>query len=130
MDLVPNSSPAVAIELLNNLKSTSISLVVVDYTHPRAVLGNVDVYTRVGCDFVLGTTGEDYDMIEEKVSKGKNYAVIAPNMAKQIVALQLGLQDIASRFPGSFEGYKLTVTSNIRNDDIRLITFYLLQFRI
>ena len=110
VELVPNLSPNVAIELLSNMKSISSNLVVVDYTHPRAVLGNVDVYTRVGCDFVLGTTGGDYEKVEEKLLDGENYAVIAPNMAKQIVALQLGLQDIASRFPGSFSGYKMTVT--------------------
>ena len=91
------------------MKSMSSNLVVVDYTHPRAILGNVDVYTRVSCDFILGTTGGDYRKVEERFLGGKNYAVIAPNMAKQIVAVQLGLQDIASRFPGSFGGYKMTV---------------------
>ena len=82
---------------------------VVDYTHPRAVLSNVEIYTKMGCDFVLGTTGEDDEKIRERFFQGDNYAVIAPNMAKQIVALQLGLQNIATRFPGSFNGYKLTV---------------------
>ena len=93
------------------MKATSSNLIVVDYTHPHAVLKNVEMYTKLGCDFVLGTTGEEDEKIQEMFLEGNNYAVIAPNMAKQIVALQLGLQNIAARFPGSFGGYKLMVPS-------------------
>ena len=50
--------------------------------------------------------------MKEKFSPGVNYAVIAPNMAKQIVALQLGLKEMADRFPQSFSGYALTVTES------------------
>ena len=42
-------------------------------------------------------------------SHGTNYAVIAPNMAKQIVAMQATLQEMSKRFPNSFLDYKLTV---------------------
>jgi hypothetical protein len=45
----------------------------------------------------------------EIFNKGKNKAVIAPNMAKQIVALQAALQEMSTRFPKSFADYKLTV---------------------
>lgn len=40
------------------------------------------------------------------------YAVIAPNMGKQIVALQAALTQMAADFPGAFEGYKLAVTES------------------
>ena len=37
-----------------------------------------------------GTTGGDREKLMEDVAAGGIYAVIAPNMAKQIVALQVG----------------------------------------
>ncbi|KAJ1616434.1 hypothetical protein T492DRAFT_606226, partial [Pavlovales sp. CCMP2436] len=37
---------------------------------------------------------------------------VAPNMAKQIVALQAGLERMAKDFPGAFEGYELKVTES------------------
>ena len=40
------------------------------------------------------------------------YAVIAPNMAKQIVALQAALEQMARDFPGSFDGYALSVAES------------------
>ena len=39
----------------------------------------------------------------------KVFAVIAPNMGKQIVAMQAGLEDLATKFPSAFAGYKLEV---------------------
>ena len=38
-----------------------------------------------------------------------NYAVIAPNMGKQIVAFQTMMEMMAERFPGCFSGYTLQV---------------------
>lgn len=57
----------------------------------------------------MGTTGGDPGKISEEFSKGSNIAVIAPNMAKQIVALQATLLQMSQRFPKSYEGYELTV---------------------
>ena len=56
-----------------------------------------------------GTTGEDMNKVSNIFSHGTNYAVIAPNMAKQIVAMQATLQEMSKRFPNSFLDYKLTV---------------------
>jgi 4-hydroxy-tetrahydrodipicolinate reductase len=94
---------------LSILKELHPNLVIVDYTHPSAILNNLACYVENDCDFVMGTTGGDSVQMMEIFNKGKNKAVIAPNMAKQIVALQAALQEMATRFPKSFADYKLTV---------------------
>jgi 4-hydroxy-tetrahydrodipicolinate reductase len=81
----------------------------VDYTHPSAVNANAEFYCRNGLPFVMGTTGGDRRALEETVTRSAIAAVVAPNMAKQIVGLQ-AMMDYASRsFPGLFAGYTLTV---------------------
>ena len=37
------------------------------------------------------------------------YAVIAPNMCKQIVAFQATMQHMAENFPGAFDGYTMEI---------------------
>jgi 4-hydroxy-tetrahydrodipicolinate reductase len=83
--------------------------VVVDYTHPSAVEGNVEFYTQHGIPFVLGTTGGDYQKVESMVIHSKTPAVIAPNMALPIVALTAMLEWAGQEFPGVFGDYDLTV---------------------
>ena len=107
----PGTNPK-ASETLAKLKKEHPDLIVVDYTHPSATLGNVETYVENSVDFVMGTTGGDPDKINAALEKGTNIAVIAPNMAKQIVALQATLKDMAIKYPRSFEGYTLTVTES------------------
>ena len=109
VDLVHYSDPSTATQELIKLKESCKELIIVDYTHPSAILGNIQTYTNAGVSFVMGTTGGDEQAIRAIFEKGANYAVIAPNMAKQIVALQSGLQEMAKRFPGAFKDYKLQV---------------------
>lgn len=94
---------------LSILKEMHPNLVIVDYTHPSAILNNLACYVENNCDFVMGTTGGDSVKMMEIFDEGTNKAVIAPNMAKQIVALQAALQEMSARFPKSFADYKLTV---------------------
>ena len=98
---------------LKILKELHPHLIIVDYTHPSAILSNLACYVENDCDFVMGTTGGDNDKMMEIFAKGKNRAVIAPNMAKQIVALQAALQEMSTRFPKSFADYKLTVKKHV-----------------
>ena len=91
-------------EALKDLKKEYPNIVIVDYTHPSAVINNLNCYIANDCEIVMGTTGVDNSVIEQVFQKGSNYAVIAPNMAKQIVAMQSALLEMSSRFPGSF-GY-------------------------
>jgi len=102
-----------ASEVLKKLKAEHPKLIVVDYTHPSAILSNLQAYADNDCDFVMGTTGGDMEQMTAIQAKSKSaIAVIAPNMAKQIVAVQATLQSMAERFPNSFVSYGLTVTES------------------
>lgn len=81
----------------------------VDYTHPSAVISNAEFYCKNNLPFVMGTTGGDRKMLESIVTDSQNCAVIAPNMAKQIVAFQAMMEYAAKNFPDVFKGYKLKV---------------------
>jgi len=77
----------------------------VDYTHPSAVNANADWYCKERLHFVMGTTGGDRKKLAESVLNSAVSAVIAPNMAKQIVAFQAMMDYAAAQFPGLFKGY-------------------------
>jgi 4-hydroxy-tetrahydrodipicolinate reductase len=81
----------------------------VDYTHPSAVNGNADFYCRHGLPFVMGTTGGDRQALEKAVQTSPISAVIAPNMAKQIVGFQAMMEYAADTFPDLFKGYSLDI---------------------
>ncbi len=81
----------------------------VDFTHPSAVNVNAAFYCGQGLPFVMGTTGGDREALNRTVQQSSIAAVIAPNMAKQIVGLQAMMAFGAETFPGLFEGYTLTV---------------------
>jgi uridylate kinase len=70
------------------------SLVCIDFTHPSAVNGNAAWYAAHKLPFVMGTTGGDREALMKCTRASGTYAVIAPNMAKQIVALQAALEKI------------------------------------
>jgi 4-hydroxy-tetrahydrodipicolinate reductase len=81
----------------------------VDYTHPSAVNSNADFYCRHGLHFLMGTTGGERRSLEETVRKSSAAAVIAPNMAKQIVGFQAMMEYAAQTFPDLFKGYSLQI---------------------
>ncbi len=81
----------------------------IDYTHPTAVNENATFYVAHNIPFVMGTTGGDRQALERTVKNGSIHAVIAPNMAKQIVGLQAMLEYGANTFPGLFKGFTLQV---------------------
>ena len=81
----------------------------VDYTHPSAVNSNAEFYCQWGLPFVMGTTGGDRKSLEETVVSSSIAAVIAPNMAKQIVGFQAMMEYAAKTFPGLFKGYSLEI---------------------
>ena len=84
-------------------------LIAVDYTHPSAVVENASFYTAFNIPFVMGTTGGDRQTLEQIAESGQRPAVIAPNMAKQIVGFQAMMAYGAETFPNLFKGYSLTV---------------------
>lgn len=85
------------------------SFVSVDYTHPSAVNGNAEFYCKNNLPFVMGTTGGDRKLLEDTIKKSSIPAVVAPNMAKQIVGFQAMMEYGAKSFPDLFKGYSLKV---------------------
>ncbi|XP_068666304.1 probable 4-hydroxy-tetrahydrodipicolinate reductase 1, chloroplastic [Aristolochia californica] len=84
-------------------------VIVVDYTLPSAVNANADLYCKIGVPFVLGTTGGDRERLYKTVQDANAYAVISPQMGKQVVAFLATMEIMAEKFPGVFKGYTLQV---------------------
>ncbi len=81
----------------------------VDYTHPLAVNSNAEFYCKHGLPFVMGTTGGDRKLLKDTIRQSSIPAVIAPNMAKQIVGFQAMMEYAAKTFPDLFKGYSLEI---------------------
>jgi len=91
------------------IKAAEGPFISVDYTHPSAVNANGAFYSRHGLPFVMGTTGGDREKLAKAVIEANNTAVIAPNMAKQIVGFQAMMAFAAENFPNLFKGYDLSL---------------------
>jgi 4-hydroxy-tetrahydrodipicolinate reductase len=109
--LIPSSNTE---DVLAQLKKSRTkfgddAILAIDYTHPSAVNSNAVFYAENKIPFVMGTTGGDRDQLMKDMESSSASAVIAPNMGKQIVALQAGLEDLAKKFPSAFGDYKLHV---------------------
>ncbi|OEU47716.1 MAG: dihydrodipicolinate reductase [Desulfobacterales bacterium C00003060] len=96
-------------EMMESVKKAEGMAICVDYTHPDSVNDNAVFYCENGLPFVMGTTGGDRTRLVEAVQKSDIAAVIAPNMAKQIVAFQAMMEYAAETFPDVFNGYGLEV---------------------
>ena len=96
-------------QAIATIQQTEGSVISVDYTHPSAVNANADFYAKHGLPFVMGTTGGDRKKLMESVRTSAISAVIAPNMAKQIVGFQAMMEFAAETFPGLFKGYCLDI---------------------
>ena len=94
---------------LAEITSAEGDFITIDFTHPTAVNENAEFYCRHRLPFVMGTTGGDRQRLTTTVTQSDNAAVIAPNMAKQIVGLQAMMAHAADHFPNLFRGYQLTV---------------------
>jgi 4-hydroxy-tetrahydrodipicolinate reductase len=91
------------------IKNAEGPFICVDFTHPTAVNSNAEFYCRHELPFVMGTTGGDRELLMATVQKSSIAAVIAPNMAKQIVGFQAMMDYAAEQFPNLFKGYRLTI---------------------
>jgi len=115
--VVPRTIAIASPSSSNNQEETAppnIYLLAIDFTHPSAVNDNALFYIQNDIPFVMGTTGGDrLKLIQDMKTRGKHLsAVIAPNMGKQIVALQTAIHDLATKFPGAFQGYTLQVVES------------------
>ena len=91
------------------IKNREKGFIAVDFTHPTAVNSNAEFYCKNNLYFVMGTTGGDRRQLEQAVLRSGISAVVAPNMAKQIVGFQAMMQYAAENFPGLFSGYCLEI---------------------
>ncbi|KAK8935386.1 hypothetical protein KSP39_PZI013331 [Platanthera zijinensis] len=95
--------------VLSSILNEFPNLVVVDYTAPDAVNGNTELYCKLGVPFVMGTTGGERELLYKTAQDANVYAVISPQMGKQVVAFLAAMKIMAEQFPGAFSGYSLQV---------------------
>jgi 4-hydroxy-tetrahydrodipicolinate reductase len=96
-------------ETIQEIKNAEGDFISVDFTHPTAVTANADFYCRHRLPFIMGTTGGDRQQLIQIVQGSQIAAVIAPNMAKQIVGFQAMMAFAAETFPNLFKGYRLVL---------------------
>ncbi|RJQ67552.1 MAG: dihydrodipicolinate reductase [Desulfobacteraceae bacterium] len=101
--------PAEREEKISSIKDAHGPFICIDFTHPSAVNANAEFYCRHDLPFVMGTTGGDRERLTAIVLQTGGTAVIAPNMAKQIVGFQAMMAYAAENFPDLFKGYTLTI---------------------
>nr|CAD1844222.1 unnamed protein product [Ananas comosus var. bracteatus] len=93
--------------ILSSVLDEFPNLVLVDYTVPDAVNDNAELYCKLGVPFVMGTTGGDREMLYKTVQDANVYAVLSPQMGKQVVAFLAAMEIMAEQFPGAFSGYHM-----------------------
>mmetsp|Transcript_27419 Transcript_27419/g.41513 ORF Transcript_27419/g.41513 Transcript_27419/m.41513 type:complete len:330 (-) Transcript_27419:139-1128(-) len=108
--LIPSTNSEEIEAAVAGMQEASSQLLAIDYTHPSALNSNAEFYVKNNIPFVMGTTGGD----REKLLKDceSHFSVIAPNMGKQIVAMQLALENLARDYPAAFDGYELSVVES------------------
>jgi 4-hydroxy-tetrahydrodipicolinate reductase len=94
------------------LQSEHGDFICIDFTLPDAVNENAEFYCKNAIPFVMGTTGGDREKLAQTIADSAASAVIAPNMAKQIVGFQAMMAYAAENFPGLFDGYSLDITES------------------
>ncbi|MFH2066775.1 MAG: dihydrodipicolinate reductase [Pseudomonadota bacterium] len=95
--------------IIDSIKQEHGTWITIDYTHPSAINDNAEFYCAKELPFVMGTTGGDRGKLHAAVEKSAIPAVIAPNMAKQIVGFQAMMEYGARTFPNLFKGYTLEI---------------------
>ena len=102
-------NPDIRDQLVLDLIKNEGPFISIDYTHPSAVNPNAEFYCRHNLPFVMGTTGGDRNLLEDTVRSSLIPAVIAPNMAKQIVGFQAMIEWCANTFPDLFKDFTLEI---------------------
>jgi 4-hydroxy-tetrahydrodipicolinate reductase len=97
---------------ISEIKARQGRFICVDYTHPSGVNSNAEFYCKNELPFVMGTTGGDRGRLADTVAASAIAAVIAPNMAKQIVGFQAMMEYAAQTFPDLFKGYSLEIAES------------------
>ena len=101
--------PQEKIAAIDDIKAKEGLFLSVDFSLPSAINSNAEFYCNHGLPFVMGTTGGDRQRLEDTVYSSSIAAVIAPNMAKQIVGFQAMMEYASHTFPNLFQGYSLEI---------------------
>ena len=86
--------------------------ILVDFTVPNSIDANIAMYVEARIPFVCGTTGGDREKFTKDVFDAKLPVVIAPQMGKQVVALQAAIKHMGESFPNTFKGYTIRVVES------------------
>lgn len=78
----------------------------------EVIMDMAALYLRHRTPFVMGTTGGDRAKLVADAEAAGVYAVIAPQMGKQVVAFQAAMEMLGENFPGAFSGYSLRVVES------------------
>lgn len=86
--------------------------IIVDFTQPKSVNQQAELYCRCGVPFVMGTTGGDRGMLAETIKNSDISAVIATNMAAPVVMLQAMIQFAGMNFRDSLKGWTMEIVES------------------
>jgi 4-hydroxy-tetrahydrodipicolinate reductase len=90
---------------------------VVDFTVPEAVLPNGLFYISQGWNFVMGTTGGDREALEQAIRTSQIRALMAPNLAKPVVALQQIISEFALKNRDGLKGCTIRIEESHQAPD-------------
>ncbi|MBW1650413.1 MAG: dihydrodipicolinate reductase [Deltaproteobacteria bacterium] len=110
--------PTKLVKTLCELKEKENFFIIIDFAIPAAVNINGKAYCNANIPFVMGTTGGDIAVLEEDILKSSICAVIAPNMARQVVAFQAMLEFAADSFPDLFKDYSLKAVESHQSQKV------------
>lgn len=104
--------PAQHRDLLLRLRDEHPGLVAVDYSTPQSAAPNAELLSELNVPFVMGTSGCNAALMQEIVRSSETCAVIAANMAPEIVMVQAMFEWAAGEFPGVLRGSRLMVVES------------------
>ncbi|MBW1616973.1 MAG: dihydrodipicolinate reductase [Deltaproteobacteria bacterium] len=110
--------PQKHLKTLIQLKKTEKFFIIIDFAVPSSVNINGKAYCKAKIPFVMGTTGGDVELLEKDILKASIPAVIAPNMARQVVAFQAMLEFAVDSFPDLFKGYSLKAVESHQSQKV------------
>jgi 4-hydroxy-tetrahydrodipicolinate reductase len=101
LELAGKADPALGVELPALLDAVDV---VVDFTTPDAVVGNIDACLDSGVHAVVGTTGFDLDSVRERAEEvagngGSARLFVAPNFAIGAVLMMQMARQVAAHMP-------------------------------
>ncbi len=92
--------------------------IAIDYTSPQSAELNAINYTQRRIPFVMGTTVGNRDAVEQAVRNSDVSAVIAPNMAIEVVELQDELANLRASSPDHFQDWHMAILESHQSSKV------------